>query len=163
MPEVSGVLTCACQVARYIDHVIHWRIQFSFMLGFFCPWGSLCHFLLPSPSFLFLCCYCSLFSPLVFSTVRGACSFRLVQGSWLGCAVVSVMGALFQSRGWLPIVEAPRYSRHPTSILAMQLKLHFILSISNITVNVKTQRPGLLVRWLFRTTDILEIKTVGLI
>ena len=31
------------------------------------------------------------------------------------------MGALFQSRGWLPIVEAPGYFRHPTSILAMQL------------------------------------------
>ena len=42
-------------------------------------------------------------------------------GSWLGCAVVPVMGALFQSRGWLPIVEAPGYFRHPTSILAMQL------------------------------------------
>ena len=41
-------------------------------------------------------------------------------GSWLGCAVVPVM-ALFQSRGWLPIVEAPGYFRHPTSILAMQL------------------------------------------
>ena len=35
--------------------------------------------------------------------------------------VVPVMGALLQSRGWLPIVEAPGYSRHPTSILAMQL------------------------------------------
>ena len=31
------------------------------------------------------------------------------------------MGALFQSGGWLPIVEAPRYFGHPTSILAMQL------------------------------------------
>ena len=37
------------------------------------------------------------------------------------CAVVPVMGALLQSRGWLPIVEDPGYSRHPTSILAMQL------------------------------------------
>ena len=42
-------------------------------------------------------------------------------GSWLGCVVVPVMRALFQSRGWLQIVEAPRYSRHPASILAMQL------------------------------------------
>ena len=31
------------------------------------------------------------------------------------------MGALFQSRGWLPIVEAAGYFRHSTSILAMQL------------------------------------------
>ena len=44
-----------------------------------------------------------------------------VWGSWLGCAVVPVMGALFKSRGWLPIVKAPGYFRHPTSILAMQL------------------------------------------
>ena len=47
--------------------------------------------------------------------------FLWCEGSWLGCAVVPVMGALFQSRGWLPIVEAPGYFRHPTSILAMQL------------------------------------------
>ena len=38
-----------------------------------------------------------------------------------GLRVVPVMGALFQSRGWLPIVEAPGYFRHPTSILAMRL------------------------------------------
>ena len=56
-----------------------------------------------------------------FFSVMGACSFPLVWGSWLGCAVVPVMGALFQSRSWLPIVEAPGYFRHPTSILAMQL------------------------------------------
>ena len=36
-------------------------------------------------------------------------------GSWLGCAVVPAMVALFESRGWLPNVEAPGYSRHPTS------------------------------------------------
>ena len=29
-----------------------------------------------------------------------------------------VMGALFQSRGWLPIVEAPGNFRHPTSIFS---------------------------------------------
>ena len=34
------------------------------------------------------------------------------------------MGALFQSRGWLPIVEAPGYFRHQTSILVMQLLMH---------------------------------------
>ena len=43
-----------------------------------------------------------------------------------GCAVVPVMGALFQSRGWLPIVEAPGYFRHPTSILAMQLLMNIL-------------------------------------
>ena len=34
MPVVSGFLACAYPVARYIDHVIHWRAQFFFMLGF---------------------------------------------------------------------------------------------------------------------------------
>ena len=143
MPEVSGVLICACQVAHFIDHVIHWCVQFSFLrAGFFQPMRFFLPFSSPPPpppllfpyGLLFLCCCCSLFSPLVFYSVTGACSFPFVRGSWLGCAVVSIMGALFQSRDWLPIVEAPRYSRHPTSILAMQLKLHFILSMSNLLV-----------------------------
>ena len=50
-------------------------------------------------------------------------------GSWFGCVVVPVMGALFQSRGWLPIEEAPGYSRYPTSILAMQLLIIIIIII----------------------------------
>ena len=54
-------------------------------------------------------------------------------GSWLGCAVVPVMGALLQSRGWLPIVEAPGYSRHPTSILAMQLLNAFKCNLKELT------------------------------
>ena len=62
------------------------------------------------------------FSPLMFSVWRMPVPFLSCGGSWLGCDVVPVMGTLFQSRGWLPIVpEAPGYSRHPTSILAMQL------------------------------------------
>ena len=145
---------------------LHWSCD-SLVRSVFLPscWFFSAHEVLPAIFFpsppppllfpyglLFLCCCCSLFSPLVFYSVTGACSFPFVRGSWLGCAVVSIMGALFQSRDWLPIVEAPRYSRHPTSILAMQLKLHFILSMSN-----------LLVRWLFQATDILQIKTVGAI
>ena len=62
------------------------------------------------------------FFPLMLSSVwRVLVPFLCCGGSWLGCTVVPVMGALFQSRGWLPIVEAPGYFRHPTSILAMQL------------------------------------------
>ena len=58
----------------------------------------------------------------MFSVWRMPVPFLSCGGSWLGCDVVPVMGTLFQSRGWLPIVpEAPGYSRHPTSILAMQL------------------------------------------
>ena len=73
------------------------------------------------------------FSPVMFSVRRVPVLFLLFGGSWLGCAVVPVMGALFQARGWLPIVEAPGYSRHPTSILAMQLlilnKLNFCFAL----------------------------------
>ena len=58
--------------------------------------------------------------------------FLLCGGSWLGCTVVPVMGALFQSRGWLPMMEAPGYFRRPTSILAMQLL------ILNIHVSAST-------------------------
>jgi len=49
--------------------------------------------------------------------MAGACVVYCVYGgSWLGFAVVPAIGALFQSRGWLPKVEAPGYSRHPTFI-----------------------------------------------
>ena len=64
---------------------------------------------------------CWFFSPLMFSVWQVPVPFLSCGGSWLGCAVVPVMGALFQSRGWLPIVEAPGYFRHPTSIWATQL------------------------------------------
>ena len=45
------------------------------------------------------------------------------------------MGALLQPRCWLPIVEAPGYSRHPTPILAMQLLT------CNIIFYMKFNRP----------------------
>ena len=45
------------------------------------------------------------------------------------------MGALFQSRGWLPIAEAPGYFGHPTFILAMQL-LTNICRIKRDGINV---------------------------
>ena len=95
-------LACLCPVAGYIDHVIHWHDQLSFMLG------SFSHFLPPPPPFLPLG-FVVFFSTDVFSV-----PFLWCGDSWLGCTVVPVMGALFQSRGWLPIVEAPGYSRHPT-------------------------------------------------
>ena len=60
------------------------------------------------------------FSTDVFSVWRVPVPFLWCGGSWLGCAVVRVMGALFQSRGWLPIVEALGYFRHPTSILVVR-------------------------------------------
>ena len=85
--------------------------SFSFVLG------SVSHFLpLPPPPRLvsFSLHWC-------FSVWRVPVPYLLCGGPWLGCAVVPVKGALFQCRGWLPIVEAPGYSRHPTSTLAKQL------------------------------------------
>ena len=71
------------------------------------------------------------------------------------------MGALFQSRGWLPIVEAPGYSRHPTSILAMQLLNAFKCNLKELTTKSAwvprsavfgMRMPG---GWLHRSCDSL--------
>ena len=117
MPEVSGFLASACPVARYIDDVIHWLVQFSLVLFLFSP--------PPHPPHLslgFVLVVAVFFSPLMFLSVTGGpVPFLLCGGSWLSCIVVPAKGALFQATGWLPIVEAPGYSRHPTSTLAMQL------------------------------------------
>ena len=37
MPEVSVLLACACAVARYIGHVIHWARSGFLRAGFFQP------------------------------------------------------------------------------------------------------------------------------
>ena len=110
-------LACTCPVAGFVDHAIHWRVQFSFVLG------SSSHFLSPPPptspsppGFVVFS-----LSTDVFSVWRVPVPFLSCGGSWLGCAVVAVMGTLFQCRGWLLMVKTPRYSRHPTSILTMQL------------------------------------------
>ena len=112
--------------------------SFSFVLG------SVSHFLpLPPPPRLvsFSLHWC-------FSVWRGPVPFLLCGGSWLGCAVVPVKGALFQSRSWLPIVEAPGYSRHPTSTLAMQLlngkkRLQFLTQSYSILMSTSPQRSPL--------------------
>ena len=85
-----------------------------FFLLFSSPFLSLGFFLLVLKLFSFFLHWCC-------PVWRLPVPILLYWGSWLGCAVVPVMDALFQSRGWLSIVEAPGYSRHPTSILAMQL------------------------------------------
>ena len=83
----------------------------------------------------------------MFFSVRGPVPFLLCGGSWLSCTVVQVKGALFQSRSWLPIVEAPGYSKHPTSTLAMQLlngkkRLQFLTQSYSILFN--TVEPPLM-------------------
>ena len=50
-----------------------------------------------------------------------------------GWVVLLCHEALLQSRGWLPIVEAPGYSMHPTSILAMQLLNAFKCNLKALT------------------------------
>ena len=60
------------------------------------------------------------------------------------------MGALFQSRGWLPIVEAPGNFKHPTSILAMQLLIPHNTRISIkhesfLTKFLKSKKPSRIV------------------
>ena len=99
------------------------------MPGFFSPWGSFSHFrpLLLSLGFVVVV---AVFFFFFFTDVFQCDGCLLCWGSWLGCAVVRVLGALFQSRGWLPKVEAPGYSRHPTSILAVELLMHWKLCTS---------------------------------
>ena len=94
-------LVCTCPVAGYIDHVIHWCFS-VFLCARFCQ-----PFSFPPPPL-----------PLGFVSFFSMDVFQC-GGSWLGCAVAPVLGALFHFRGWLPIVEAPGYSGHPTSILVM--------------------------------------------
>ena len=121
-----GMLACARSVAGYIDHVIPWRVQFYLRAGFWQPFSSP----LALPLGLLG------FSPLMFSVWRVPVPFLSCGGSWLACAVVPVMGALFQSRGLLPIVEAPGYFRHPTSILAIQLLTYQCLIIRWIVLDI---------------------------
>ena len=61
-------------VAGFIDHVIHWRVQFSLALG------SVSHFLPPPPLPLG---FLGFFSTDIFS-VTGACSFPFVWGLMAG-------------------------------------------------------------------------------
>ena len=122
MPEVSGLLACACPVARYIDHVIHWRVQFSLVLFFFFS----AHEVLPpifSPSpppprhhlclGFVLVVAVFFFSPLMFFSVTGACSFPFEWGlmAELHCCashggIISIYGLAANSgRPW--ILQAP--------------------------------------------------------
>ena len=127
--------------------------SFSFVLG------SVSHFLpLPPPPRLvsFSLHWC-------FSVWRGPVPFLLCGGSWLGCAVVPVKGALFQSRSWLPIVEALGYSRHPTSTLAMQLlngkkRLQFLTQSYSILMATSPQRSPLYnSQFFWRTVHTLTL------
>ena len=70
-------LACACPVAGHIDHVIHWRVQFSFVLG------SVSHFLPLSPPSR-LCWFFSADVFFFFLSVTGACSFPFLWGFMAG-------------------------------------------------------------------------------
>ena len=86
MPEVSGLLACACPVACYIDHVIHWRVHFSFVLVFSAH-EVLSAIFFPLPLlrlFLVVIVAVFFFSPLVLSSVTAACFFPFVWGLMAG-------------------------------------------------------------------------------
>ena len=61
----------------------------------------------------------SFLAPLMFSSVTGACSFPFVWRLMAGLRCCTSHGGIISI--WLPIVEAPGYSRHSTSSLATQL------------------------------------------
>ena len=89
-------------------------------------------------------------------------SLRLGVGAhgWVALLCQS-WGHYFHLEGWLPIVEAPGYFRHPTSILARQLLNAFKCNLKEITtksawvprsVVFGMRMPG---GWLHRSCDAL--------
>ena len=117
MPEVCSHSAYTCQVVRYIPHVILWR-------GFFLhavlsmPWGFFQLFS-PNPSPL-----PTVLSPLIFFSVMGACSFQFLWGLMAGLCSCTSHGGTIQSRGWLPKVETPGYSRDPAAINPLSPNIH---------------------------------------
>ena len=78
-------LACACPVAGYIDHMIHWRFQFSFVLG------SVSHFPPLSPSPLG---FVGFFLPLMFFSVTGACPLHFLWGLMAGLCCCASHGGI---------------------------------------------------------------------
>ena len=78
-------LVRACSVAGYIDHVISWRVQFSFRAGFCRPFSS------PPALPLGLLGF---FSTDAFVSVMGACSFSLVWGLMAGLRCCASHGGI---------------------------------------------------------------------
>ena len=95
MPEVSVLLACACAVARYIGHVIHWARSGFLLAVFFQPMRIFQPFS-PSPSSprALLLLLLLLFSPLMFSSVTGACSFPFVWGLMAGLRCCASHGSI---------------------------------------------------------------------
>ena len=71
-------------------------------------------------------------SPLIFFSDTGTCLFPFVWGSWLGCAVVPTMGALFNlgvgCQKWKPL-DTPR-TQPPFSDAVVNEKSSFFVSLS---------------------------------
>ena len=103
-------MASACPVAGYINHVMHWRVQFSFVLG------SVSHFLpLPPPPRL-----CWFFSTDVFS-VTGACSFPFPWGLMVGLRCCASHGGIISISGLAASSGSPWILQAPNLHLAMQL------------------------------------------
>ena len=88
MPEVSVLLICACPVARYIGHVIHWARSGFLRAGFFQQMKFFQPFPLVSVGFVVV------FFSTDFSSVTGACSFPFVWGLMAGLRCCASHGGI---------------------------------------------------------------------
>ena len=102
MPELSGLLACACPVARYIDDVIHWRVLLLFLMLFFSAHEvlSAIFFPLPLPRLFFVGIEAVFFfSTLVLSSVTAAGSYPFVLGLMAGLRCCASHGRIISIKG----------------------------------------------------------------
>ena len=125
MPEVSGFLASACPVARYIDDVIHWLVQFSLVLFLFSP--------PPHLSLGFVLVVAVFFSPLMFLSVTGgAGSFPFVWGLMAELHYCASQGGIISSYGLAANSGSPWILQAPN--------LHFSDAVVNQWIVLSTFR-----------------------
>ena len=102
-PSVLVVCCCLVCTCSFAD----WRVEVSFVQLFFLP---RCFFqpiflpTLPPPPPPYHLPVVLFFTEFFFSVTGASFVYFMCGDSWLGFAVVPAIGALFQSRGWLPKV-----------------------------------------------------------
>ena len=101
--------TCTCPVVCCILQEIHWCTWSFLPAGLFLTQGFFQLILLPSPP-PYTCFFTDIF------TMTGAFCFLMSGGIMAGLHHCASHKGILQSGGWLPKVETPGYSRHPTSI-----------------------------------------------
>ena len=117
MPEVRSHSAYTCQVVRYIPHVILWHGFFLYAV-LSMPWSFFQLFSPNSPPLTMV------LSSLIFFSVTGACSFQFLWGLMAGLGSCTSRWGIIRSRGWLPKVETPGYSRRPTAINPSSPNIH---------------------------------------